>query len=189
MDSTSLLHWRQDIDKSGMNILSMGIFYEALMRWVGPASSVTAITNIFVKQRKEAESGKTIPIQIPDHVDIIAEMACGAQARMQFSSVLGLVSPKAEISLFGSEGTLKLDLESGQLFIGKKGEDKMTLYEIPASDQQHWRVEEEFVSAIRGNEKISLTTFEDGVKYMEFTEAVWRSSIQKKTIALPLNVQ
>jgi hypothetical protein len=44
------------------------------MRWVGPASSVTAMTNIFVKQRKDPETGKTIPVQVPDHVDIIAEM-------------------------------------------------------------------------------------------------------------------
>jgi predicted dehydrogenase len=39
-----------------------------------------------------------------------------------------------------------------------------------------WRVEEEFVNAIRGREKVSRTTFEDGVRYMEFTEAVARSA-------------
>jgi hypothetical protein len=33
-------------------------------------------------------------------------------------------------------------------------------------------VEEEFVNAIRGREKVSRTTFEDGVRYMEFTDAV-----------------
>jgi predicted dehydrogenase len=39
-----------------------------------------------------------------------------------------------------------------------------------------WRVEEEFVSALRGHEKITRTTFEDGVRYMEFTDAVARSA-------------
>lgn len=28
------LHWRQNADYSGLNILMMGIFYEALQRWV-----------------------------------------------------------------------------------------------------------------------------------------------------------
>jgi predicted dehydrogenase len=36
-------------------------------------------------------------------------------------------------------------------------------------------VEEEFIGAIRGTEPVKLTTFADGVKYMEFTEAVARS--------------
>jgi predicted dehydrogenase len=82
-----------------------------------------------------------------------------------------------------------LDLESGQLLVGKKGEEKLSIVEIPEKDQQHWRVEEEFINAIRGTEKVALTSFEDGVKYMEFTEAVWRSSTQKRTVSLPLTVQ
>ena len=49
-----------------------------------------------------------------------------------------------------------------------------------------WRVEEEFVAAIRGTEKISHTRFEDGVQYMEFTTAVRRSWQQGVTVALPL---
>ena len=36
-------------------------------------------------------------------------------------------------------------------------------------------MEEEFVNAIRGREKITHTNFEDGVRYMEFTDAVARS--------------
>ncbi len=47
---------------------------------------------------------------------------------------------------------------------------------IPAERRIGWRVEEEFVNAIRGREKVSRTTFEDGVRYMEFTEAVSKSA-------------
>jgi predicted dehydrogenase len=36
-------------------------------------------------------------------------------------------------------------------------------------------VEQEFANAIRGREKVSRTTFEDGVRYMEFTDAVAQS--------------
>jgi predicted dehydrogenase len=33
------LHWRQQQDLSGFTILTMGIRYEAVMRWVGPAAA------------------------------------------------------------------------------------------------------------------------------------------------------
>ena len=59
-------------------------------------------------------------------------------------------------------------------------------FPIPAEEEGGWRVEEEFVSAIRGHEVITHTNFEDGVKYMEFTEAVTRSMTTGKAIPLPL---
>jgi hypothetical protein len=62
------------------------------------------------------------------------------------------------------------------------------LQEIPIVPEKagSWRVEEEFINAIRGKEEIKLTTFADGVKYMEFTEAVARSAALGKAINLPL---
>ena len=42
------LHWRQDRVVSGYNILTMGIWYEALMRWVGQATEVYAMTRVVV---------------------------------------------------------------------------------------------------------------------------------------------
>ena len=86
MDTKAGMHWREDRDLSGNNIMAMGIFYEALMRWVGGATSVFAMGTVNVKER----DGKAI--SIPDHVDILAAMACGAQARFQFSSVTGAES-------------------------------------------------------------------------------------------------
>jgi hypothetical protein len=47
-------------------------------------------------------------------------------------------------------------------------------------------VEQEFVNAIRGQEPITHTSFEDGMKYMEFTEAVARSMASGAAVALPL---
>jgi predicted dehydrogenase len=57
---------------------------------------------------------------------------------------------------------------------------------IAADKQGKWRVEEEFVNAIRGQEKITHTSFDDGVKYMEFTEAVTRSAQTGQAVSLPL---
>ena len=44
IDRHSPLHWRHNRDLSGFNIMQLGIWYEAMMRWIGPASSVIALT-------------------------------------------------------------------------------------------------------------------------------------------------
>lgn len=49
-----------------------------------------------------------------------------------------------------------------------------------------WRVEEEFIGAIRGTEKIHRTTFAAGVRYMEFTQAVTSSYQTGQAVYLPL---
>lgn len=162
------LHWRHDKDLSGLNIMSMGIWYEALMRWVGVATRVTASGKTFVTTRKD-DSGRLREVRIPDHIDILADLACGAQAHIQVSSVTGLAGPPSA-TLYGSKGTLRF--VDGKLLGGKRGDSGLSEIEIPPSEAGAWRVEEEFVNAIRGQEVITHTDFLTGVKYMEFTEAV-----------------
>ncbi|HXJ82205.1 MAG TPA: Gfo/Idh/MocA family oxidoreductase, partial [Candidatus Methylomirabilis sp.] len=48
VDREAPLHWRQDITLSGFNVLNMGIWYEAMMRWLGPAARVMAMTKVAV---------------------------------------------------------------------------------------------------------------------------------------------
>ena len=40
VEPSAPFHWRHDRDMSGYNIMQMGIWYEAMMRWVGPAETV-----------------------------------------------------------------------------------------------------------------------------------------------------
>lgn len=184
-DPAAPLHWRQRQDLSGFNILTMGIWYEAVMRWVGPASRVFARTRICTPQRRDPETGAMVAVDVPDHVDIVADLESGAQATYEFSAVCGL-APASGAWLFGSQGTLHYDQASDKLFGGRQGEK--TLQEISVAPEKagKWRVEEEFVGAIRGQEKIQFTTFADGVKYMEFTEAVHRSAVSGQIVTLPL---
>ncbi|MFQ5873109.1 MAG: Gfo/Idh/MocA family protein, partial [Dehalococcoidia bacterium] len=106
IDRESPLAWRQDQDLSGYNTLFMGIWYEALIRWVGPATSVMAITTVNVPVRLSTDGEPTV-VTVADHVDVICRMAIGAQARLRFSAVAGL-APADEVWFHGSEGTLHL---------------------------------------------------------------------------------
>jgi predicted dehydrogenase len=166
-----------------MNVLYMGIWYEDAMRWVGPASRVFARTRISTPRRRDAESGALVPVDIPDHVDIIADLECGAQASFQFSAVCGLaVGP--QIWLFGSDGTLHFDFSSDTLWGGRRGDSALREIAIAPEKVGRWRVEEEFVGAIRGQEAVERTTFADGVRYMEFSEAVHRSAASAQMVSL-----
>lgn len=184
-DSDSLLHWRQDSSLSGYNILNLGIWYETLMRWVGPARRVTAMTKVAVEKRYD-HNGQLRIIEVPDHADVLCDMECGALAHIRVSAVTGLADP-GEVWIFGSTGTLKLELSHLALYGGRKGEDKLSEIIVPVEEQSVWRVEEEFINAIRGKERVRLTTFEDGVRYMDFTESVVRSSENGYAVNLPLN--
>ena len=184
IDRDGPFHWRHDRDLSGYNIMFMGILYEAMMRWVGPASSVSAVTRVHVPSRTD-DAGNRRVISIPDHVEVLCEMASGPVAHMRFSAVTGL-APDDRVWLFGTEGTLRLDLASMTLSGGRRGDEALSEIAIPPEREEAWRVEQEFVNAIRGIEKVTHTSFEDGVKYMEFTEAVTRSSRTGARVHLPL---
>ena len=88
----------------------------------------------------------------------------------------------SEALLFGSEATLRF--RDGVLSGLRRGGEGFADIPIPPEEAGAWRVEEEFVNAIRRTGKITHTTFEDGVKYMEFTEAVARSMAEGRVISL-----
>ena len=179
------LQWRHNRDLSGLNTLFMGIWYEAVMRWVGEATRVMARANVVVKERVDQETGQRRPVTIPDHVEIIADMACGGIAHFQFSAATGLMRP-AEVWIWGTEGTLRYDQGTRTLFGGRRGDKELAPIDVPAEQQGAWHVEEDFVAAVRGEQPVRLTSFEDGVRYMEFTEAVARSAASGRAVSLPL---
>jgi predicted dehydrogenase len=173
VDPAEPLHWRQDAALSGHNVLNMGIWYEAMMRWMGPARRVMALGKVAVPRRKDA-AGNLHEVKIPDHIEIIANLARGAIARLRFSAIAAF-GPPAEAWIFGSDGTLRLEADAKKLWMGRRWDKGLAEVPIPPEQRIGWRVEEEFVNAIRGRERITRTSFEDGVCYMEFTDAVAKS--------------
>ncbi|MCY4404476.1 MAG: Gfo/Idh/MocA family oxidoreductase [Candidatus Poribacteria bacterium] len=184
LDTETPLQWRQEFDLSGMNIMSMGIWYEALMRWIGEATQIIAMGKTFVKVRPDSD-GIYQAVRIPEHIDVIGELACGAQLHMQISAVAGLIG-SPEVYVFGSYGTLRFS--ENRLYGGERNDNELNEIEIPTDEEGSWRVEEEFVNAIRGEEVITHTNFDTGVKYMEFTEAVTRSMSSRTAVSLPLQM-
>ncbi len=162
--------WREDRDLSGLNTMVLGIYYEALARSCGHAASVQARGQIRVRERKNAE-GELQAMQIPDHLDVFGELENGASYHIRCSQVTGACPTPNDFLFYGSKGSLRLNLSSRELQYCAPGLDWIEL-QVPDHEQQQWRVEEEFIGAIRGEEDIRLTSFPEAFKYMRFTQQV-----------------
>lgn len=177
------LDWRHDAEFSGINVLNVGGTYESAMRWLGRGNRVMAQTRVQIPRRRDAQ-GQLRAATIPDHVEVLYELANGAPVHMKFSETTGL-SRGNDIWIFGSEGTIHVDNEQ-RIFGGRRGDRELAEIPNPREQQAVHRVEEEFINAIRGHERVSMTTFETGVAYMEWTEAVHRSAASGTAVTLPL---
>jgi predicted dehydrogenase len=191
-DPAAPLSWRQDLALSGFNMLTLGIVHETLMRWVPPPVRVLAQVHAHLPSRIDPQSGVRRPVGTPDSVQVLAVLENGARVTYHFSGVTPFGQGMG-VHLHGTEGVLHYDLQADRirgasLQHGHKAGPAAELVEIPIPEEKAggWRVEEEFVQAIRTGSPVRLTDFATGVAYMEFTEAVARSAEQEEPVELPL---
>ena len=184
-DPKTPLSWRQVTKYSGFNMLNLGILYESVLRWVAPANRVSAFASKLIPTRKDPETDKSVRVGTPDSVQVLTGQEDGSVGIYRFS---GVVRHGAEMSvtLYGSEGTLRYDFARDELSVAGKHDPQLLPRPIPKAMRGGWNVEAEFVGAIRGDNLVTHTSFLTGVRYMQFTEAVARSSRHQQPVALPL---
>jgi predicted dehydrogenase len=185
-DSHAPLHWRQSAELSGLNALSLGILHETLIRWVPNPVRVLAQVQFFTRERADRTSGHIHAVGTPDSVHVLTRIAGGAQGLYHLSGVIHH-GPTPQIHLHGSEGTLKYLLSpEDRLFGATRGQTELREIPFPSDMIGRWRVEEEFISCIRGEGPVRFTDFATGLRYMEFTEAVALSAARGSAVDLPL---
>lgn len=176
VDPNAPISWRQRDDLSGLNIMNLGIVYETLARYFGHAATVSAATRIWNATRPDPDAtGGARRVGVPETAHVLAEMESGALAVFQFSGVAPHAGP-SRAEAYGSAGTLVI--EFGPENVRAAGAADEALRDIPLPDafRGGWRVEEEFVDSIRTGAPVTLTPFDEGVRYMAFTEAVHQSA-------------
>ena len=187
-DPDTPLSWRQDATLSGFNMLTLGIVHETLMRWIPQPIEVQAQVHAHLATRIDPQSGVRRPVGTPDSVQALAILANGATASYHVSGVTPF-GQTGGIHLFGSDGALCYDLLTDRIRGASRSSGAAATLEeipIPAESARGWTVEADFIAAIRERKPIEFTTFEAGVAYMEFTEAVARSAKTGTRIELPL---
>jgi predicted dehydrogenase len=191
-DPAAPLSWRQDGALSGLNMLTLGILHETLLRWVPPPVSVLAQAHAFTPSRIDPESGVRRAVGTPDSVQVLAELEDGARVVYRFSGVTPY-GQASGITLYGTEGVLHYDLQADRIRGASKRRgaapgsiEALQEVPIPPEKAMKWSVEADWVDSIRRGTPVVLTDFATGVAYMEFTEAVARSAQTGVEVELPL---
>jgi predicted dehydrogenase len=187
------LHWRQIGAVSGVNTLDVGMLSEVVHRWLGFTSRVAAQAITAIPQRPPAQvnqgTGQTA-VERPDAVTAAATMENGALFSGLWSGIAKFGEGANAIEIFGSDGTIRYltgtDAPgSGKILAGKAGDAEAHEVPIPEQEARRWTVEEDFIRAVREGKRDPEPSFHDGLKYMEFTDAVFRSVASGRAIDLP----
>jgi predicted dehydrogenase len=184
-DPDTPLGWRQMTRYSGFNMLTLGILYETVLRWAPPANRVLAYASKIIPHRVDPEQGKMVKVGTPDSVQVLTTQEDGSCGVYRLSGVVWHENTMS-VALYGSEGTLIYDLAQDEIRGARRTDKELRPLPIPAEMRGGWRVEADFVAAIRGERPVTHTDFRTGVRYMQFSEAVARSSRHQVPVTLPL---
>lgn len=182
-DPTTPLHWRQDAEVSGFNTQYLGMYIEVIHRWLGYHRRVHAIAKVHYPKRARPGTDDVADVRIADSIGFATEMECGAVSTWHFTGVTH--HPQTDrFEIHGSEGTLIVNVARAEILGARRGEDLRPI-PIPPDEVRMWSAEADFVRAIRDGGAVS-PDFTEGLKYMELTEAVYRSAKEGRAIDLPL---
>ena len=180
------LHWRQSAEFSGLHTGQLGIMMEVAGRWFGYPVSVQARQATFVTERPLPDESGLARVERPDAISVLGEMENGAQLSLNLSGVAGGGGPTT-IEAFGTRGSLRFamapGMETGTLSRTTAPEWKPAQVEIDAKEAGGWRVEEEFIQAIREGRK-GNPSWGEAQRYMEFVEAVDIAARTGQVVAL-----
>jgi predicted dehydrogenase len=171
-------HWRQRTELSGHNVLTVGIYAEVLQSWLGSPRRLHAQMKVSVPKREG------YVVHIPDVVHVFGQWANGLVGTLEWSGVAQF-PPNETLTIYGRDGTLVYNFTTDQILGARRGDKKLAPLAIPPELETAWTVEKDFIDAVvqGGHPEPS---FETGVQYLEFTEAVNLSARGGHAVELPL---
>lgn len=185
LDLATPLHWRQRWEISGYNALDLGMMIEVMHRWLGDPTRVTALERTFTTQRPDGAGGMG-PVERPDTLSVVAELENGALATIMCSGVARHAQEANGFQIYGTEGTIQYRFATNTILAGKASDPALTEVPITPEEERRWTAEVDFIDAVRAHRPSVEPTFWDGLKYMETTEAIFRSIETGRSVTLPL---
>ena len=171
----SPLSWRKDHRLSGLNMHTLGMYIEVIHRWFGFTRAVyPAQIHTFTPERPDA-TGALVRVRIPDQVLFSAEMA--GEYPVEYTISAAVYGGVDSIEIYGSDMTLRYEIGPDRLLGAKPGEayQPVPIYSEEAYNVQDWRVEADFVDAIRNGTPYH-PSFLHGARYMQVVQAVYDAS-------------
>src|SRR5882762_2336619 len=178
LDPEAPAHWRQRIEISGLNVLTLGIYVEVLNRWLGDITGVFARGKILQPLRQGYE------VIIPDLLTVLCSFENGAEGVLEFSGI-NTMAPSDRVEIYGSSGTLTYDFATDIVQAGKVGDKALRVVDLTPELESEWRVEEDFLAAVKSKGRIRPhPSFEDGVRYMSVVQAVADSRARNEWVPI-----
>jgi len=178
LDPDAPPHWRQRIEISGLNVLTLGIYVEVLQRWLGDIAGVFTRGKVVYPLRQGYE------VIVPDLLTVLCSFENGAEGVLEFSGVDAL-APGDRLEIYGNAGTLTYDFASDVVQVGKLGDRALHVVDLPPELEGEWRVEEDFLAAVKSKGRIRpRPNFEEGVRYMRVVQAVADSRARNEWVAI-----
>jgi predicted dehydrogenase len=171
-------HWRQRIEISGLNVMTLGIYVEVLQRWFGDIDGLFARGKILYPDR---EGYKVI---IPDTLSVLCHFANGAEGVLEFSGIHAYATGD-RLEVYGSAGTLVYDFTADVIKAGRVGDRALHEVEVPKELAREWTVENDFLDAVKtGDDERPYPSFEDGLRYMRVVQAVADSRARNEWVTI-----
>src|ERR1051325_5144981 len=169
-------HWRQKIEISGLNVLTLGIYVEVMQRWLGDITGVFARGKILNAERRGYH------VIVPDMLNVLCTFENGAEGVLEFSGVHA-GAPNDRLRIFGDRGALLYDFTNERVRSVKYGGREMEDVDVPKDLVTDWNVENDFIAAVKSKGRIRpRPSFEDGVRYMRVVQAVADSRARNEWI-------
>jgi predicted dehydrogenase len=178
LDSGAPAHWRQKIEISGLNTLTLGIYVEVLQRWLGE------ITGVFAREKIIYPLREGYDVIVPDLLTILCSFESGAEGVLEFSGINALALGD-RLEIYGNAGTLTYDFTSDVVQAGKLGDRALHVVDVPPELVDEWRVEEDFLAAVKSKGRVRPNpSFDDGLRYMRVVQAVADSRSRNEWVAI-----
>jgi predicted dehydrogenase len=178
LDPDAPAHWRQKIEISGLNTLTLGIYVEVLQRWLGE------IIGVFARGKVVHSVREAYDVVVPDLLTVLCSFENGAEGVLEFSGIDALAQGD-RLEIYGSSGTLIYDFNTDILQTGKFGDRTLHIVNIPPELEGAWRVEEDFLAAVKSKGRVlPHPNFEDGLRYMRVVQAVADSRARNEWVTI-----
>jgi predicted dehydrogenase len=166
LNAEASAHWRQRIEISGLNVLTLGIYIEVLQRWFGN------ITGVYARGKILNPSRQGYDVIIPDLLTILCAFENGAEAVLEFSAVNALAHGD-RLEVYGDSGTMIYDFGNDTVQAGRVGDRALHTMEITPELEGGWHVEDDFIAGVKSKGRVRpRPDFEEGVRYMRVVQAV-----------------
>src|SRR2546423_8017344 len=166
LDPDAPAHWRQKIEISGLNTLTLGIYTEVLKRWLGDITSVFARVKI-IQPGREAYN-----VIVPDLLTVLCSFESGAEGVLEFSGINALAEGD-RLEIYGSTGALTYDFTADVMQTGQGGDRALHVRGVPPELEGEWPVGERLLAPVESKGRVRPhPNFEEGLRYMRVVQAV-----------------